>query len=90
MKDDYFKLYLRDQESKSGIKKNPYSRKHDIASKVLKNFSLICAGGYLGSLLSDDLYAGIIFLTLALGSAGVRHYLLERKKRKSFQSLQNL
>lgn len=81
MKDDYLDLYLHHQETENGIQKNPYNRKRDIASKALKNFSLICAGGYLGSLLADNLYLGMILLTLALGSAGARHYLFERKKR---------
>jgi hypothetical protein len=64
----------------SRIKENPYDRKRELASKFLKNLGLVSAGGYVGSIFRDNFYLGMIFLTLALGSAGVRHYFLEEKK----------
>jgi len=80
MKGNYLNLYLNNQGTGNVVQKDQYDKKRDIASKILKNFSLVCAGGYLGSLFSDNLYLGMILLSLALGSAGARHYLLERKK----------
>lgn len=81
MKGNYLDLYLHNKNSENEIKGNPYNKKREIASRALKHFGFICAGGYLGSIIADNFYLGMTFLTLALGSAGVRHYFFERKKQ---------
>jgi len=54
--------------------------KEPIGSRVLKHLGIVCAGVYLGSLITDNLELGLLSLGLAWGSVGARHLLYRRRE----------